>query len=232
LEAETAAALESAQRCDALLIDSKKDAQEPFPDVRMLNTPAIALLPAGHRTALDELDGKGIGGYLMKPVRHESLEKRLVAVMAGGAQTEAAQARPQPATGGQRKLLILLAEDNPVNALLARELLRRRGHAVREVTTGDAAVAACAATAFDIVLMDLHMPRLDGVEAARRIRLAEADKAARPVPIYALTADALEAGRKACLEAGMDGFLTKPVDPAELDAVLATVDPPAFVAAE
>jgi len=82
------------------------------------------------------------------------------------------------------------------------------------------------------VLMDLHMPGCDGIEATARIRSAEADANAKPVPIFALTADAVETGRKACLDAGMDGFLTKPVDPADLDAVLATIHPEAVLAAE
>jgi CheY-like chemotaxis protein len=128
-------------------------------------------------------------------------------------------------------LSILLAEDNPVNALLARELLRRRGHAVQEVTTGKAAVEVCARTRFDLVVMDLHMPGLDGIEATRRIRAGEKEAGMKPVPIFALTADALETGRRACLEAGMDGFLTKPVDPAELDSILATIHPEAAAAA-
>jgi len=118
-----------------------------------------------------------------------------------------------------------------VNALLARELLRRRGHRVEQVTNGEAAVLACAARKFDLIIMDLHMPRLGGIEATRRIRHDELVKGKDPVAIFALSADALEAGKKACLDAGMDGFLTKPVDPAELDAVLAAVMKPATVAA-
>jgi CheY-like chemotaxis protein len=79
--------------------------------------------------------------------------------------------------------------------------------------------------------MDVHMPGLDGIEACLRIRGAESANGSRPVPIFALTADALDTGRKACLDAGMDGFLTKPVDPADLDAVLATIVPSAILAA-
>jgi CheY-like chemotaxis protein len=80
--------------------------------------------------------------------------------------------------------------------------------------------------------MDLHMPVLDGIDATLRIRSAEVETNAKPVAIFALTADAVETGRKACLEAGMDGFLTKPVDPADLDAVLATISLQAVLAAE
>jgi len=76
------------------------------------------------------------------------------------------------------------------------------------------------------------MPGLDGIEASLRIRSAESANGSKPVPIFALTADALETGRKACLDAGMDGFLTKPVDPADLDAVLATIVPATILAAE
>jgi signal transduction histidine kinase/CheY-like chemotaxis protein len=217
---------------DGLLIDLDNEVSTGIPDMRMFGMPAVALIPAGQRAPSAALSANGLGGYLMKPVRQDSLEKRLLAVMSGEVDAPLTASSPESQSSLRGKLFVLVAEDNPVNALLARELLRRRGHAVHEVTTGEAAVAACATTAFDVVLMDLHMPRLDGVEATRRIRLVEASAGAKPVPIFALTADALEAGRKACLEAGMDGFLTKPVDPAELDAVLATINPPAIVAAE
>ena len=217
-------------KCDLILVDAAKG--RSFPDVTGVDIPVVALLPPSERAKLSVLSEKGIRGYLMKPVRQDSLEKRLVAVLAG----ETELAAPPPLAPPERRpgkgLSILLAEDNPVNALLARELLRRRGHSVKEVTTGEAAVAACAAERFDLVIMDLHMPGLDGIEATLRIRSAESEEGAKPVPIFALTADALETGRKACLEAGMDGFFTKPVDPAELDAVLATITPPAILAAE
>jgi CheY-like chemotaxis protein len=168
---------------------------------------------------------------LIKPVRQDSLERRLMAVAAGAGPEMSSNAQQQEARS-RPGLSILLAEDNPVNALLARELLRRRGHTVEQVATGEAAVSACQRTRFDVVIMDLHMPGLDGIEATHRIRAEEASTGRPHLPIFALTADALDAGRKACLAAGMDGFLTKPVDPSELDAVLATISPPAIVAAE
>ena len=109
------------------------------------------MLPPSERAKLGELSEKGICGYLMKPVRQDSLEKRLLAVLAG--ETEVAPPPPvaHPERRAGKGLSILLAEDNPVNALLARELLRRRGHGIKEVTTGEAAVAACAAERFDLV---------------------------------------------------------------------------------
>jgi CheY-like chemotaxis protein len=223
--------LKQGRACDVVLIDTVKSADD-LPNLSGRGVQAVALLPPGQRSRSGQLAAKGFSGYLMKPVRQESLEKRLAAVLAGEIELEAPAPAPPVQFRPGRGLAILLAEDNPVNALLARELLRRRGHTVREVTHGEAAVAACAAEYFDLVIMDVHMPRLDGIEATQRIRQAEAASGAKRVPIFALTADAVEAGRKACLEAGMDGFLTKPVDPAELDAVLATITPPAVVAAE
>jgi CheY-like chemotaxis protein len=122
-------------------------------------------------------------------------------------------------------LNILLAEDNPINMMLSRELLRRRGHRVTEVTTGNDAVRAMAKGDFDLLLTDIHMPGMDGVEATEAIRAAEAENNRRRTPIVALTADALEDGRRACLEAGMDGFLTKPVDPVELEEMFLMLFP-------
>ena len=93
------------------------------------------------------------------------------------------------------------------------------------MTCGEDAVAAVAQTRFDLVLTDIHMPGLDGIEATRRIRANEASLGRARTPIVALTADALETGKRACQEAGMDGFLTKPVNPTELDAMLADLFP-------
>ncbi|MBV9549086.1 MAG: response regulator [Alphaproteobacteria bacterium] len=130
--------------------------------------------------------------------------------------------RPATSQGG---LTILLAEDNPINMMLIRELLKRRGHNVVEVTTGTDAVKAMAERPFDLLLTDIHMPGMDGIEAARAIRTAEAATGRERVPIVALTADAMETGKRACQEAGMDGFLTKPVDPAELEEMFLMLFP-------
>jgi PAS domain S-box-containing protein len=131
----------------------------------------------------------------------------------------------QPARGSGEGLRILLAEDNPINMMLIRELLRRRGHSVTEVTTGNAAVKAMQEDHFDLLLTDIHMPGMDGIEAAQAIRAGEARSGRARTPIVALTADALEAGKRSCKEAGMDGFLTKPVDPAELEEMFLMLFP-------
>ena len=114
---------------------------------------------------------------------------------AGTAHADAGNSRVASARADTPGLHILLAEDNPINMLLIRELLRRRGHRVTEVTTGTAAVAAMEDGGFDLLLTDIHMPGMDGIEAARAIRAGEADSGRPRTPIVALTADALEIGQ-------------------------------------
>ena len=216
--------------CDVVLLDAGISV-DSLPDVSGLGAPVAVLLPPKARAQLAELASKGIAFYLMKPVRQAALEKRLRAVLAGESETKF-EVPPKPQS--QRSatpLSVLLAEDNPVNALLVRELLRRRGHNVDQVTTGDEAVMACALKRYDLVVMDIHMPGLDGIEATRRIRAHEEETGLQRTPILALTADVVETGRRACLEAGMDGFLAKPVDPDALDSVLVSLNPPAIAAA-
>jgi CheY-like chemotaxis protein len=124
----------------------------------------------------------------------------------------------QPPAAAQR-LRILLAEDNAVNQKLAALLLRRAGHDVTVVGDGNAAVQAVAEGSYDVVLMDLQMPQMDGFEATAAIRAAERDTG-RHLRIVALTAHAMKDDRDKCLEAGMDDYLTKPIDPARLQNAL------------
>jgi CheY-like chemotaxis protein len=136
-----------------------------------------------------------------------------------------ASSRATPAP--RRQLCVLVAEDNPINSTVARRLIERAGHLVTHVWNGHEAVEEVARTRFDLVLMDIQMPVLDGLEATRRIRAAEGRR--RPQRIYAMTANAMRADELECLDAGMDGFLTKPVDSKRLmyllDAIsLAEVD--------
>jgi CheY-like chemotaxis protein len=109
-----------------------------------------------------------------------------------------------------RPLRILVAEDNPINQVVAVRLLEKHGHTVVVAATGREAVAAVQGGGFDLVLMDVQMPEMDGFEATAAIRAAE-PRADRRLPILALTALAMSGDRERCLAAGMDGYLTKPI---------------------
>jgi signal transduction histidine kinase/HPt (histidine-containing phosphotransfer) domain-containing protein len=127
-----------------------------------------------------------------------------------------AMARAAAGEGGDtRPLSVLLVEDNAVNRRLAEIVLTRRGHTVVAADTGPDGLRALGERYFDLVLMDLQLPGMDGIAATRAIRAAEAGHGRR-VPVLALTAHALPGVREQCLEAGMDGYLTKPLKPADL----------------
>ena len=117
---------------------------------------------------------------------------------------------------------MLLAEDNPVNALLARTMLERAGCRVSHVVNGRMVLDALArGTAPDLIIMDVEMPELDGIETTRRIRAAEMEAATgRHVPILALTANSRREDYEECLAAGMDGHLSKPFDRQDLDEAI------------
>ncbi len=125
---------------------------------------------------------------------------------------------------GFRHLRVLLAEDNAVNALLASVLLRKVGHHVTHVVTGRRALDALALNEFDLILMDVQMPEMDGMEATAEIRRSEAGTR-RHIPIVAFTAHAMAEDRKRFLDAGADGYLTKPFSPEQLHAVIESLHP-------
>jgi CheY-like chemotaxis protein len=180
--------------------------------------PIIALAPQEERDAIAYYRSAGVQHYVVKPVRRLSLAERLRLAVGRGS-------RPPPSDDDRASapslagLRVLLAEDNPVNALIARTILTRAGATVHSVSDGEEAVAAAKAASYDLIFLDLRMPRLDGKAAARRIR-ALAVQGRRP-RLIALTADAGEAERRAALDAGMDDFLAKPIDPARLANVAA-----------
>ncbi len=170
-------------------------------------------------------------GYLVKPLRAASLAARLTAAPEVSSPSLAADAAIDDAVETiaekpARGLSVLVAEDNEINALLMRSLLTRLGHHAVIATNGAAALeswfaAKSAGTPYDLVLMDIQMPELDGIETAKRIRASEAGEPGRRTPILALTANTLVEDRYACFEAGMDGFLIKPLDREKLAEALA-----------
>jgi len=235
---KSAVALLAKRHWDALLVDYPlARSMIARSDLDALDaTRRIVLIRPTERHELPALKERGFTGYLVKPVRMASLAARLTAEdafedmapeISGPDQTDAA------ATDGKGKgigLSILVAEDNEINALLARALLTRLGHRPTVAGNGTAAVESWAAARaagkpYDLVLMDVQMPGMDGLQAARRIRAAETQAGDRPVRMLALTANAQSEDRDACLAAGMDGLLVKPLERErlreELDAVAA-----------
>lgn len=166
-------------------------------------------------------------GFLVKPLRAASLAARLALTP----QVASPDLAPDPIEPAALRtpadgLSILVAEDNEINALLMRSLLTKLGHRVVIAVHGEAALeswlaASSAGTPYDLVLMDIQMPQLDGIEATKRIRAHEATTGGHHTPILALTANTLVDDRYACFEAGMNGFLIKPLDREKLDEALA-----------
>jgi PAS domain S-box-containing protein len=192
----------------------------------------VMFTPAGrHEPQLSA--SSALTGYLIKPLRAASLAARLTMTpevpapnLAGDVPIEAPDSTAPPARASARGLSILLAEDNEINALLMRSLLTRLGHHAVITTNGEEALeswlaAKSAGAPYDLVLMDIQMPQLDGIETTKRIRGLEAGQPGRQTPILALTANTLVEDRYACFEAGMDGFLIKPLDREKLTDALA-----------
>ncbi|NWG91303.1 MAG: response regulator [Parvularculaceae bacterium] len=155
----------------------------------------------------------GFTGFLIKPIRAATLVGLLNASKVASPQRRKRDRDDAPKVE-KEALSILIADDNRINALLTRTLVERAGHKVTVAENGERVVAALAREPFDLILMDVHMPTMDGLAAARKIRSGGGPAAA--TPIIAFSADDAAAERAICLEAGMDDYLTKPVDPAEL----------------
>ncbi|HEX8962932.1 MAG TPA: response regulator, partial [Rhodocyclaceae bacterium] len=165
-------------------------------------------------------------GVLRKPVLQRELRSLLVTLLFG----EEQKARQAEALPGQRNLRVLVVEDNETNRVLAEAMLRHAGCQVACANDGREGVAAVQNNGpFDIVFMDCQMPVMDGYQASRAIRAWEAEQgAAHPVPIVAVTANAMAGDRELCLEAGMTDYLTKPVKRAQIEAMLRTYAPRGF----
>jgi PAS domain S-box-containing protein len=213
---------------DALLIDYPlARAMTANCDFTSLHIPKrIAMIRPSERHELQALKAAGFTGYLVKPVRAASLAARLAVTdsfehSASEVAVEVAEGSARPAKG----LSILVAEDNEINAMLARALLTRLGHHPTIAANGEAAVeswmaARASGSGYDLVLMDLQMPGVDGLEAARRIRAAEIQTGDPRTRMIALTANAQTEDRQSIFDAGLDGLLLKPLDRERLREIL------------
>ena len=189
-----------------------------------LHTATIMMLTsAGHRGDADHCQKLGVSAYLLKPIRQSELREAIARVLGAreqdGAISLITRYSLQNAPDSTSFLRVLLTEDNAVNQRLAVRLLEKRGHHVVLAGNGREALAALEKENFDLVFMDLQMPEMDGFEAVAALREKEKSSGAHQ-PVIALTAYAMKGDQERCLAGGMDGYLSKPISPQELDEIL------------
>jgi two-component system sensor histidine kinase/response regulator len=185
----------------------------------------MMLTSAGHRGDGERCQKLGVSAYLLKPIRQSDLYEAITRVLGAREQGDAiplVTQYPLPDARDPAKFLrVLVAEDNFINQLLATRLLEKRGHHVMMTANGLEALAALERESYDLVLMDVHMPEMDGLAATSALRKNEKDRGdGIHQLVIALTASAMKGDRERCLAAGMDGYLTKPIRPQELDTLL------------
>jgi two-component system sensor kinase len=198
----------------------------------------VVLMPAGCIETTDRCRELGIAQTLMKPVKatelSEAVRRALDEQRTSGEELTAGRASSTDTTGAAERgacLRILVADDSPVNQAVAEGLLQLKGHAVTLADDGRAALEAFQQTPFDLVLMDIEMPEMDGLTATRSIREWELSVGRSRTPIYALSAHAAQGFAQECQSAGMDGHVAKPIQPAELfEVVDALAIPPQMAA--
>jgi len=214
--------------CDLVLLDAQMPDMDGFATAQQIGglpqcagLPMVMLSSAGMRGDAQRSREVGITAYLSKPVSREELLQVMVRVL------NVDLTKPQPLVTRhsvkeeQRSLEILLVEDHAVNQMLAVTLLQRWGHQVTVADNGQIALDQIAERAFDLVLMDMMMPVMDGLEATRQIRRSELQSGAGThMYIIAMTANAMESDRQRCLEAGMDDYVSKPINAMELQQKL------------
>jgi CheY-like chemotaxis protein len=216
-----------------VLTDSQMPGMDGFAMVEgMKQNPDLAvatvmMLASGpQRVDLAHCQELNIAAYLTKPVRQSQLHDAMVKALPARPKRdrESTRAARQIQYVSQHRLRILLAEDNPVNQRVALRLLEKSGHQVAVTTNGREALAALDNGEFDVVLMDVQMPDMDGFEATAAIRSRER-AVGKHLPIIAMTAHAMTGDRERCLSAGMDGYIAKPIHSAELLQTLSNLAP-------
>jgi signal transduction histidine kinase/CheY-like chemotaxis protein len=189
-----------------------------------LSTPAIMMLTsAGYRDDAERCRQLGINSYLLKPIQKWELLTAILKVL------ERDSPSPEPTPIVQQKsasavgsLHILLAEDNRVNQVVASRMLEKMGHSIVLANNGNEALSLLSQETFDLVLMDVQMPEMDGITTTQKIRASEVNSCSH-IPIIAVTAHAMSGDRERCVAAGMDGYITKPINGRALEETIATV---------
>jgi PAS domain S-box-containing protein len=190
---------------------------------QMAATKTVMLTSMGQRGDASRCREVGIAGYLLKPVRQSELLEMICRVLQPSPPSEApALETRHTLREGRRRLQILLAEDNLINQTIAVRLLEKRGYVVTVAGDGRAVLSAIEKQSFDMVLMDVQMPEMDGLQATAAIRQREQPGGHR-LPILAMTANAFKEDEERCIAAGMDGYVAKPIRPADLFAAIEKV---------
>jgi CheY-like chemotaxis protein len=206
-------------------MDGEEVARAIHADALLAGTRIVILTSGWKRREAQAWEDLGVAGHLTKPVKPAQLFDCIALIMGTHAATSTAPATVTESTlehaEERARLRILLVEDNPVNQKVAVAVLRRGGYRCDVVSDGRQAVERVARQRYDVVLMDCQMPNMDGFDATRRIReLEDGRPGAARLPIIAMTANALAGDRERCLAAGMDDYVSKPVKPAALYALL------------
>ncbi|MGZ9166871.1 MAG: response regulator, partial [Anaerolineales bacterium] len=201
-------------------MDGEQTARAIKSDPAVKEVKILILTSMGQRGDAIRLEALGCSGYLLKPVKQQMLFDAIVAVL-GREQEQSPGLITRHTLSEQRKLdlRILLAEDNPINQKLAVVLLQKAGYSVDAVDTGAQALEKVQANRYNAVLMDVQMPEMDGFEATHKIRVWEKETG-QHIPIIAMTAHAMQGDRERCLAAGMDDYVTKPLQPKVLFSAL------------
>jgi two-component system sensor histidine kinase/response regulator len=190
-------------------------------DPALHDTLLVMMTSTGKRGDVARLQRVGFSAYLMKPIMRSQLHECLsMAINRNTRSHNQIITRHVVAEKQKRKIRILLAEDNAVNQQVALKMLQKFGYRADLVCNGLEVIEAIKAVNYDLILMDIQMPQLDGFEATRRIRNRETEARSRQVPIIAMTAHAMKGDRQRCLDAGMNDYISKPIDPAELERVI------------
>jgi CheY-like chemotaxis protein/HPt (histidine-containing phosphotransfer) domain-containing protein len=188
-------------------------------DPNLNKTLLVMLTSMGQRGDAARITDIGFSAYLTKPIRRSDLFDCLSTLLNNSKDQQLTPSEPKLITRHtiqeekKQSLSILLAEDNETNKILALHLVEKFGYHVDAVETGKAAVEALKKKDYDLVLMDIQMPEMDGLEATRRIRSPKTGVLNQEIPIIALTAHAMKGDRDICLKAGMDDYVSKPIDP-------------------
>ena len=229
---ELSAAHQAQARYGLILLDMHMPQMDGFTLVeRIRQTPELStaivmmLTSAGHRGDAARCRHLGISAYLLKSIRQSELREAIARVLGAGEQKGAipliTRYSLHDACDAATVLRVLLAEDNRVNQRLAVRLLEKRGHRVVVAANGREALQVLDKETFDLVLMDLQMPEMDGLAATAALRKKEKERGSgRHQSVVALTAHAMKGDYELCIAAGMDGYLTKPIRPQELDEIL------------